>query len=290
MSLTLSIKYSILQERSGLIPGYERAESMKLRKNNFNGLEPDVNSTDFWFYLIEPGSFRLVAHDDPRVHQTLLDRRAQISLNDVIAQHLKIEDVKVRLPFSVNTVHYLMADDETSFPGSIILQSIKSQYSLAGERIGGLLISAAIVIAFICITILIFQCGSRSASSRREKHNRSMNKQLGKLAATLMQRQAETIAPQTYFLPFNNSQQHHKSMNIENLETKYPPIGSAFSTIPSVHQDQLCSTNSDQSLINSNNKEYETQMLKMAVMFDDNNSVEEHNLNEKAWMKNCHRI
>lgn len=77
---------SAIQERTGLISGLEKAESLKIQRNGT--LEPDVSGTDFWFYLIEPGTFRIVSNDDPRVRSTLLDQRPQSSLVDIIGQTL----------------------------------------------------------------------------------------------------------------------------------------------------------------------------------------------------------
>lgn len=75
-----------IQERTGLIPGLERAESLKVFRNG--SLESDVSGTDFWFYLIEPGTFRIVSSEEPRIKSTLLDARAQSSLLDIVGQNL----------------------------------------------------------------------------------------------------------------------------------------------------------------------------------------------------------
>lgn len=77
----------MLQERTGLISGLERVESLKLQRNS-SLIEPDVTGTDVWFYLIEPGSLRIVTSDDSRVRATLFEPRAQRSLLDVIGQTL----------------------------------------------------------------------------------------------------------------------------------------------------------------------------------------------------------
>lgn len=77
---------SAIQERTGLISGLEKVESLKIQKNGT--LEPDVSGTDFWFYLIEPGTFRIVQSDDIRVRTSLLDQRAQNSLLDILEQTL----------------------------------------------------------------------------------------------------------------------------------------------------------------------------------------------------------
>lgn len=78
--------HSAIQERTGLISGLEKAESLKIQRNGT--LEPDVSGTDFWFYLIEPGTFRIVSNDDQRVRGSLLEQRAQNSLIDIISQTL----------------------------------------------------------------------------------------------------------------------------------------------------------------------------------------------------------
>lgn len=78
---------AVLQERTGLISGLERVESLKFQKNS-SLIEPDVSGSDVWFYLIEPGTLRIVASDDPRIRATLFDTRAQNSLLDVLEQTL----------------------------------------------------------------------------------------------------------------------------------------------------------------------------------------------------------
>lgn len=45
-----------------------------------------MSGTDFWFYLIEPGTFRIVPSDDPRIRSALLDPKSHISLLDIIGQ------------------------------------------------------------------------------------------------------------------------------------------------------------------------------------------------------------
>jgi len=77
---------SAIQERSGLISGLEKAESLKVQKNG--SLESDVSGTDFWFYLIEPGTFRIVPSDDARIRNALLEPRAQNSLLDILGKTL----------------------------------------------------------------------------------------------------------------------------------------------------------------------------------------------------------
>lgn len=75
-----------IQERTGLISGLEKAESLKIQRNN--SLEADVSGTDFWFYLIEPGTLRIVTSEDPRVRAALFDSKLHNSLLDVIGQTL----------------------------------------------------------------------------------------------------------------------------------------------------------------------------------------------------------
>lgn len=77
---------SIIQERTGLIPGLEKAESLKIQRNG--SIDADVTGTDAWFYLIEPGTFRIVPSDDSRVKTTLFDTKAQNSLLNIVIQTL----------------------------------------------------------------------------------------------------------------------------------------------------------------------------------------------------------
>ena len=78
---------AILQERTGLIAGLERVESLKVRRNS-SLVETDVAGSDVWLYLIEPGTLRIVASDDSRVRASLFESRAQSSLADVLEQTL----------------------------------------------------------------------------------------------------------------------------------------------------------------------------------------------------------
>lgn len=244
---------------------------MKLHKNSSSAFESDVNGADFWFYLVEPGSLRIVPTDDQRIRQTLLDQRARNSLSDVIFQTLGIRDVRIRLPYSTSTP--TTSNEGLGFSGASILQSISAQYSRASDRLAGLLISGGILIAFIGTTVLIFQCGSRSAAIRHNKQERSINKhqQFGQLTSGLVPNHMSPVGAQTYFLPFGHSHPPSNA-NYDSMQ----PVGSAFSTIPSRPQHNL---NNDQSMMESS-KEYETQMLKMAVIFDDNHSVDDRNIRE----------
>lgn len=78
---------SVLQERTGLISGLERVESMKLQRNS-SSVEADLSGCDVWFHLIEPGTLRMVSTDDARLRASLFDSRAQSSLLDVLEQAL----------------------------------------------------------------------------------------------------------------------------------------------------------------------------------------------------------
>lgn len=77
---------STIQERTGMISGLEKVEALKVQRNGT--IESDVSGSDFWFYLIEPGTLRIVTSDDPRLRSALFEHRAQSSLLDVISQTL----------------------------------------------------------------------------------------------------------------------------------------------------------------------------------------------------------
>ena len=55
----------IVQDRTGLIVGWEKTETRKLQRNYT--LEIDASSTDVWLHFIDPETLRIVERSDPRI-------------------------------------------------------------------------------------------------------------------------------------------------------------------------------------------------------------------------------
>lgn len=58
--------FRLIQDRTGLIAGWEKAESLKFQRSN-SSIEADVTGTDVWFYLVEPVSLKMLQSTDARV-------------------------------------------------------------------------------------------------------------------------------------------------------------------------------------------------------------------------------
>lgn len=334
---------SILQERSGLISGLERVESLKQRRNgslsSSSSESPDPTGTDLWFYLIEPGSLRLIESDDQRIIRSLLDPRAQLLLDDVIRQRLSFTktqgQVRIKLPPALHSDSSQQQMSKSSggggwFLSSVVdggnggsgasfaarlLLSISSEYSRAAadHKYASLLISAAILIGLSATLILVFRCGSRVALRRQRIAQSNESARFDKLAAHLMASNQSAnggplfpapsaLSPQSYFLPLAPDQQQqaqiaptnviHSSSNpyseqtsTEQLYAKPNANGAPYAATRSPHNKNQQSNPSvssstpsqqQQQTLIRRSKEYETQMLKMSVIYDDNQSVEGH--------------
>lgn len=245
---------SIIQERTGLISGLEKIESLKIQKNG--SLESDISGTDFCFYLIEPGTLRIVQSDDVRIRSSLLDQRAQNSLSDILIQTLGFTKARVRLPYSITA-------------GSLGRTSSFSYYRAfgAGDNFISVLIMISLFIAIISAIIVIYQCGSWSSYTKAEKEK------------FYLQQQQHLQQQQNSYFPYS-SKHSLTATSQENFAFR-----SALSTLTN-NQQQLIPAH----VLNGANKtaaaatlgnEYETQMLKMSVLFDDNQSFDEQHQNLK---------
>lgn len=247
----------IIQERTGLISGLEKIESLKIQKNGT--LESDVSGTDFWFYLIEPGTLKLVQSDDIRIRSSLLDQRAQNSLLDILTQTLGFTKARVRLPYSVSA-------------GLLARSSSISYYRAfgAGNSFISVLILISLFIAIVSAIIVIYQCGSWSSYTRAEKE---------KFYAQQQQNLHHHQQQNTYF-PYSS-----KHSLTATSQDNYA-FRSALSTLTNNQQQlipaQMLSGGTNKVAAATLGKEYETQMLKMSVLFDDNQSFDDQQQQQRS--------
>lgn len=143
------------------------------------------------------------------------------------------------------------------------------------SNFASILILTALFIAIISAIVLVYQCGSWSSYSRAAKE---------KLYA---QQQHQSYYP---YAGINCS----KSLTGGSSQNDFA-IHSALNTFAGQHP--LLSSNRSKpddgiyqldapASIATLSKEYETQMLKMSVLFDDSHSVDEKNLNENNISQN----
>lgn len=259
---------STIQERTGLISGLEKIESLKIQRNGT--LESDVSGTDFWFYLIEPGTLKIVQSDDIRVRSSLLDQRAQNSLLDILIQTLGFTKAKVRLPYSISSG---LLDGRSS---NILYYRAFG----AGNSFVSILILISLFIAIISAIIIIYQCGSWSSYSKAEKEK-------------LYLQQQQHLQQQNSYYPYSSfgtcpkSQKHSLTLGSQDDYA----FRSALSTLTNNQQQQILSRAGkaayqiDPNMVGTLGKEYETQMLKMSVLFDDNHSLDEQQQNPERLSK-----
>lgn len=152
----------------------------------------------------------------------------------------------------------------------------------AGNSFAGALIFAALFIALASAVVVVYQCGSWASYSRSSAHK------------LFLQQQAQ----QHTYLPYAGFQAHSAKSSTRSS----PPECGANSLMPQLVRGQAnkqlaanCADYQQQlDLLQANSaacaqanaaKEYETQMLKMSVLFDDNNSLDEQNLHQNQVSK-----
>lgn len=177
---------------------------------------------------------------------------------------------KVRLPYGNSS-----ASGRTS--GSSTVARLRALTS--GDNLASLLIVGGLSIALISAIVLIYQCGSWSSYSRASKEKFYLQQQ----------QQQQHLVASLYPPGFGG----------RPLDSSYAPFHSAFSTLANPHSLATGKTlnGSDPmyqlepsivanaaaaagSTFLGNKQEYETQMLKMSVMFDDSNSLDDQNLQD----------
>lgn len=152
----------LVQDRTGMIAGWEKAEALKYLRNHT--IESDVTGTDVWFYLVEPGSLKILETSDPRVQSTIFETKAQIHLLELMAKSLGLSGTeRIRLPY----------------PSSAILLSstiIPVRITPDVSDVGAALIVLALLIAIFGITGIAYQCSLRSkVYGKQEKLKKRMS-------------------------------------------------------------------------------------------------------------------
>ncbi|RWS15678.1 protocadherin-15-like isoform X1 [Dinothrombium tinctorium] len=133
---------NILQERTGMIAGWEKAESMKIQRNHT--IESDVTGTDAWLYLIEPHTLKILHSNDSRIKSTVFDIKSQNSLMIITRQKLGFNAIKVRRPYTA-----------PKLPTSVI---ISSPVTTDIYDFGAVLIVLGAIIAIFGILGITYQC------------------------------------------------------------------------------------------------------------------------------------
>ncbi|RWS28186.1 protocadherin-15 precursor-like protein [Leptotrombidium deliense] len=192
----------LLQERSGMIAGWEKAESLKMRRNTT--IESDVTGTDVWIYFIEPRLLKILTTDDYRIKTTMFDPKAQNSVLTILKENLGYNVVRIRKPYAPQTI-----------TTSVVMSS---PVATDVYDFGFALIALAALIAIFGVIGITYQCCM------------SPNRRLS-----------------------NNKDQVKKVCVTSSTSTR--------------HYDPL--------FVDSNMKQYETQVLQMNVPIDDDASVDD---------------
>lgn len=197
---------------------------------------------------------------------------------------------------------------------SLLLGAIRVE---ADDRLAPLLILAGLVIAVTGAITVVYQCGSAAGWTSASLAPAALSHQ--QVAALLAAKQPDKLyyGPPPLNIHHYQQQQHHQqqmttpngaqtpidtltgSLRFNSIQDPYAfraafhslagggGCGGALTpTADSPHRQPLVATNQQQQqqqqqpLPPINSKEYETQMLKMSVLFDDNHSLDERNLNE----------
>lgn len=293
----------VIQQRTGLISALEKVESLKqlvhYAANSSTALESDVGGTDFWFHLVEPGTFRVVTTDDVRVRAALLEPRGMSSLADVLAQQLSMRNARVRLPYAGGMPY------APSLAAGGLGRSLAGHTSSQSRTINSIdivasgLIVLALFIAIISALQVVCQCDSSRAAHKRHRSGDSSSTRTSSAASSAATSQARALKEKMFLqqqLAAASQLQAARSPNGVPLDpSTFNSFPSALSTLMCAQQHQLKSGDpsaqqqQQQPPIGSSqfpfaaigSKEYETQMLRMSVLFDDNHSVDERSLQQQ---------
>lgn len=152
---------ALIQEQTGLIAGWEKAESLKIQRNF--AIESDVTGTDIWIYLIDPMTLKIIPTDDSRIVANILKNKSQSGLLESISREFGYHASLIRPPY--NPIF-----SQTS---NIIPVPISSSMN----DLGIILIILACVIAIFGFASIIYQCSILAKIGKnRPKVNRIMLK------------------------------------------------------------------------------------------------------------------
>ncbi|XP_053215002.1 cadherin-99C-like, partial [Panonychus citri] len=141
----------IIQDRTGLITGWEKAESLKIQRNHT--IESDVTGTDIWIHLIDPSTLKILPTDDPKIESILSDVKIKYSLIQALTSGLGLASstLTVRSPYVPIIVS----------TAAVVPIPMNSDINNLGL---GLIVLAAAIAVCGCAGI-VYQCGSSSKSS-----------------------------------------------------------------------------------------------------------------------------
>lgn len=147
----------------------------------------------------------------------------------------------------------------------------------------------ALAIAVISAVVVVYQCGSAAGWS-------SASQTPGQQQQQMFAKDKLFFAPIQYPLTANsNGSQTPTGHRFQSIQDPYAmrsaigatlaPPGAPVAGQPAPGARPLMQLNehhqpAQNGCLLANSKEYETQMLKMSVLFDDSHSLDEHNLNE----------
>lgn len=176
----------------------------------------------------------------------------------------------------------------------------------SADNLASVLIMIALFIAIISAIIVVYQCGFLSSYAHSEREKAYLQHQQHQ-----HQQQHSTGSP--YFPGLAGCAIKSEQNNCLTMNSQQNNFRSPFSTLPSAHQIapnsvlngraetlinsgkqsigeaniyQLEQTQANGNLNSALSKEYETQMLKMSVLFDDSHSLDDQNLYEGVISKN----
>ncbi|XP_067139114.1 cadherin-99C isoform X2 [Centruroides vittatus] len=139
---------SVIQERTGIIPDFEKVSILKLLKNN--SIETDSTGSDFWFYMVDPVTFRILDRNDPRIQSTVLEDDSQLGLVTEVSSVLGIKAKYIRLPF------VLTNPDNGGGNTKHGVKPVKAEVGVSD--LGAALIALACIIVLLGVVGIIYHC------------------------------------------------------------------------------------------------------------------------------------
>ncbi|XP_023225888.1 cadherin-99C-like, partial [Centruroides sculpturatus] len=139
---------SVIQERTGIIPDFEKVSILKLLKNN--SIETDSTGSDFWFYMVDPVTFRILDRNDPRIQSTVLEDDSQLGLVAEVSSVLGIKAKYIRLPF------VLTNPDNSGGNTKHGVKPVKAEVGVSD--LGAALIALACIIVLLGVVGIIYHC------------------------------------------------------------------------------------------------------------------------------------
>ncbi|XKL62751.1 hypothetical protein PGB90_002584 [Kerria lacca] len=131
----------VLEEHSRLIIGIEKITSRQYKTADNNTIDSDPNSTDLWFYAIDPNTEHILDRNNSRVTRSILEPDAVSNITLDVTGNLHATASSIHAPFSVIT------------PKTAIIQFQWEVFPYALILIAALILVLSIVgIIYICIS------------------------------------------------------------------------------------------------------------------------------------------